>query len=145
MTVSVVRRLLLTGALLAMPLMAYAQEAVLTGTVADSTGGVLPGVTVTAVHEASGNRFVGITDEQPEYQFAIDRQQVNSEQGYGGQPRDSQDSIAEFQFISNRFDATMGRSTGCRWWRSPDRGATCSPAPSEGTFAIASSTRRIPS
>jgi hypothetical protein len=49
--------------------------------------------------------------EQPEYQFAIDGQQVNSEQGYGGQPRYSQDSIAEFQFISNRFDATMGRST----------------------------------
>jgi hypothetical protein len=28
------------------------------------------------------------------------------------QPRYSQDSIAEFQFISNRFDATMGRSSG---------------------------------
>jgi hypothetical protein len=227
MAVSIVRRLLLIGAILAVPFMAYAQEAVLTGTVADSTGGVLPGVTVTAVHEATGNRFVGITDErgiyrvsarvggyqltaelqgfatvtrtglqllvgqvaninvqmapssvqetvtvsaeaplldvstsslggnvdprqvqelpiqgrnwmalamvapgsrvtsdtattplpdrntgeQPEYQFAIDGQQVNSEQGYGGQPRYSQDSIAEFQFISNRFDATMGRST----------------------------------
>ena len=32
--------------------------------------------------------------------------------GFGGQPRYSQDSIAEFQFISNRFDATMGRSSG---------------------------------
>ena len=32
--------------------------------------------------------------------------------GFGGQPRYSQDSIAEFQFISNRFDATQGRSTG---------------------------------
>ena len=30
--------------------------------------------------------------------------------GFGGQPRYSQDSIGEFQFISNRFDATMGRS-----------------------------------
>ena len=34
------------------------------------------------------------------------------ELGYGGQPRYSQDSIAEFQFISNRFDATQGRSSG---------------------------------
>ena len=228
MTLSIVRRLMLIVALLAVPVIAFAQEAVLTGTVTDSTGGVLPGVTVTAVHEATGNRFVGVTDErgvyriaarvgayqltaelqgfttvartgvellvgqvasinlqmapssvqetvtvsaeaplldvttstlggnvdprqvqelpiqgrnwmalamvapgsrvtsdtattplpdrnggeQPEYQFAIDGQQVNSEQGYGGQPRYSQDSIAEFQFISNRFDATMGRSTG---------------------------------
>ncbi len=30
----------------------------------DSTGGVLPGVTVTAVHEATGNTFVGVTDER---------------------------------------------------------------------------------
>ena len=35
-----------------------------------------------------------------------------SDIGTGGQPRFSQDSIAEFQFISNRFDATQGRSTG---------------------------------
>jgi hypothetical protein len=32
--------------------------------------------------------------------------------GIGGQPRYSRDSIAEFQFISNRFDATQGRSMG---------------------------------
>ena len=36
----------------------------------------------------------------------------SSELGAGGQPRFSQDSIAEFQFITNRFDATQGRSTG---------------------------------
>jgi len=30
----------------------------------------------------------------------------------GGQAKFSQDSIAEFQFVANRFDATMGRSTG---------------------------------
>ena len=59
MTLSIVRRLMLMTALLAVPVMAFAQEAVLTGTVTDSTGGVLPGVTVTAVHEATGNRFVG--------------------------------------------------------------------------------------
>lgn len=207
---------------------AYAQEAALTGTITDATGAVLPGVTVTALHEATGNRFVAITDERGiyriavrvggyqltaelqgfttvsrsgmqllvgqtatvdlqmavstvqetvtvsaeaplidvttstlggnvdpqqvqelpvqgrnwmalalvapgsrttsdtattplpdrntgvvrEFQLNLDGQQVASERGFGGQPRYSQDSIAEFQFISNRFDATMGRSSG---------------------------------
>ena len=200
----------------------------LTGTVTDSTGGVLPGVTVTAVHEATGNRFTAVTDErgiyripvrvgvyqltaelqgfttvnrtgvellagqtasidlqlspstvqetvtvtaeaplldvttsslggnvdprqvqelpvqrpqldgaraagagqphdrhQPdhaaarseqrrgrEFQLNVDGQQVSADIGTGDQPRYSQDSIAEFQFISNRFDATQGRSSG---------------------------------
>jgi hypothetical protein len=221
-------RLLVLGAFLVVPTGAFAQEAVLSGTVADSTGAVLPGVTVTAVHEATGNRFVAVTDErgtyriparvgayvitaelpgfttvsrtgvellvgqvaavslqmapsrvqetvtvtaesplietttsslggnidprqvqelpvqgrnwmalamlapgsrmtsaasttplpdrntgeQREFQFSIDGQQVASELGFGAQPRYSQESIAEFQFISNRFDATQGRSTG---------------------------------
>ena len=203
----------------------YAQEATLTGTITDSTGGVLPGVTVTAVHEATGNRFVAVTDERGIYRIparvgayqltaelagftrshdrasscwsarprpstcrwrrrrsrkrspsrrrrrcststtsslggnidpaagagaagagtqldgagdagarqpddvgrrrrrrcriataassassssTLDGQQVSSERGFGGQPRYSQESIAEFQFISNRFDATHG-------------------------------------
>ena len=43
---SVVRRLILFGAMLALPALAFAQEATLTGTITDSTGGVLPGVTV---------------------------------------------------------------------------------------------------
>ena len=37
---------------------------------------------------------------------------MSAEIGTGGQPRYSQDSIAEFQFLSNRFDATLGRSSG---------------------------------
>src|SRR5687767_13283100 len=205
-----------------------AQEATLTGTITDATGGALPGVTVTAIHEATGNRFVAVTDErgiyrmparvgayqltaelqgfatisrtgvqllvgqtvtvdfqmtvstiqetvtvsaeapllnvassslggninpeqvqelpvqgrnwmalamlapgsrmtsdtattpvpdrnigeQREFQLTLDGQQVSSERGFGGQPRYSQDSIAEFQYISNRFDATLGRSSG---------------------------------
>jgi hypothetical protein len=32
--------------------------------------------------------------------------------GGGGQPAFSQEMIAEFQYISNRFDATQGRSSG---------------------------------
>ena len=225
---SIVQRLALVSVVLALPAAAYAQEAVINGTISDATGGVLPGVTVTATHTATGTTFVAVTDgqgafrlpvrvgafdltaalsgfatvmrggielligqtatvdlelsvsqleetvtvsgeapllnvttsslggnvdpqqvqelpvqgrnwmslamlapgsrmnspnanvpqvarntgEQPEFQFSIDGQQVTSELGYGGQPRYSQDSIAEFQFISNRFDATQGRSTG---------------------------------
>jgi hypothetical protein len=228
MTVYLVRRILLVCALIALPAASDAQEAVLTGTVTDSTGGVLPGVTVVAVNDATGNRFEAVTDERGiyriparvgsyvitaelsgfttvsrtglqlligqtasvnlqmapstvqetvtvtaeapllnvttsalggnvdpqqvqelpvagrnwmalallapgsrtsstnataplpdrnngearEFQLNLDGQQISSELGTGGQPRFSQDSIAEFQFISNRFDATQGRSTG---------------------------------
>jgi hypothetical protein len=220
--------MLVAGIVFAAAVPASAQEAVLTGTVSDSSGGVLPGVTITAVHEATGNTFVAVTDaqgiyrlparvgvyqitgelqgfanatraglqllvgqtavlnlqmtpstvqetvtvtaeapllnvstsslggnvdprqvqelpvqgrnwmalamlspgsrmtsdasatplpdrnggEQREFQLTVDGQQVSSERGFGGQPRYSQESIAEFQFISNRFDATMGRSSG---------------------------------
>ena len=48
----------IVGALLALPLAAYAQDATLNGSVRDNTGGVLPGVTVTATHEAAGTTFV---------------------------------------------------------------------------------------
>jgi len=232
MTWGLVRRVLLIGVILLLPVAAFAQDAVLTGTVTDSTGGVLPGVTVTATNEATGNKFVGVTDERGiyrmpvrvgsyqvtaelqgfstamragvnllvgqtaslnmqlgpstlqetvtvtgeaplidlknsaiggnvdpkqvqelpvngrnwmalalvapgsrtdpfasgtaaqtplpdrnggearEFQLNVDGQQVSADIGTGGQPKYSQDSIAEFQFVANRFDATMGRSTG---------------------------------
>jgi hypothetical protein len=225
---TLVRRFLLVCAILALPVAGYAQEAVLSGTVTDATGAVLPGTSVRATHEASGNTFEAVTDgrgayripvrvgsykidaelsgfttvtrtgvqllvgqtavvnmqmspsavaetvtvtgEAPlidtttsnlggnvdpkqvqelpvflrnwmglallapgsrtssttatapladrhggdtrEFQLNIDGQQVSSELGAGNQPRYSQDSIQEFQFIANRFDATMGRSSG---------------------------------
>ena len=59
-----VRRLMVLVAILALPVTGYAQDATLTGTVTDSTGGVLPGVTVTAVHQASGNTVTAVTDER---------------------------------------------------------------------------------
>jgi outer membrane receptor protein involved in Fe transport len=208
--------------------MVHGQEATLTGTVTDATGAVLPGVTITALHEATGNRFTSVTDglgkyliparignykitaeltgfttvettgvtllvgqtaainmqmkpstvsetvtvtgESPliditsstlggnidpkqmeelpiqgrnwqslallapgnrttsmgtgqpiqdrndgevrEFQLNLDGQQITSNLGTGNQPMYSRDSIAEFQFISNRFDATQGRSAG---------------------------------
>src|SRR5882672_9400031 len=70
MFVQVVRRLLAVGVLLVLPALAAAQEATLGGTVVDSTGGVLPGATLTAVHEASGNTFEGFTDERGVYRIA---------------------------------------------------------------------------
>jgi hypothetical protein len=232
MTSDLVRRFMAVVVVaLTVPVTAYAQEAVLSGTVTDSTGAVLPGVSIRAVHEASGNSFEAVTDqrgayriparvgvfqvkatlsgfttstktavevlvgqtvtvnlqlapggvaeavtvtaetpliattsslggnvdprqvqelpvngrnwialsllapgsrtnpsaigtaaqtplpdrnggEAREFQLNIDGQQVSADIGVGGQPKYSQDSISEFQFISNRFDATMGRSTG---------------------------------
>src|SRR5438105_7868289 len=228
----VVRWLMVVGVFLVLPSLASAQEAVLTGTVTDSTNAVVPGVVIRAVHEASGNTFDAVTDqrggyrlsvrigtyritaelsgfntvtrtgvellvgqsavinlqmapgglteavmvtgqsplletttsslggnvdprqvqelpvngrnwialsllapgsrtnpsavgtaaqtplpdrnggEAREFQLNIDGQQVSADIGVGGQPKYSQDSIAEFQFISNRVDATMWRSTG---------------------------------
>lgn len=49
-------------AIAAWPIAGYAQEATLTGQVTDTTGAVLPGVVVRAVHEASGNTIEVVTD-----------------------------------------------------------------------------------
>jgi hypothetical protein len=54
-----------------LPLGAFAQEATLSGTVTDSTGGVLPGVTITATHTATGNTFVAVTDEKGGYRIPV--------------------------------------------------------------------------
>jgi len=225
---AVVRRVLLASIVFLLPGAVAAQEAVITGTVTDSSGAVLPGVAVTAVLQATGNTFETVTDEAGiyrlsvrvggyaltarlqdfatvervglqllvgqtatvnvqlvpsavqetvtvtaeapllnvttsslggnvdpqqvqelpvngrnwvalallapgsrttavnaatplpdrnggearEFQLNVDGQQVSVENGTGGQARFSQDSIAEFQFLSNRFDATQGRSSG---------------------------------
>jgi len=222
---STVRPLLLLCAILLLPALLFAQEAVLTGTITDTTGAVLPGVTVQATHESSGNTFEAVTDgrgvyriparigtykitaqltgfgtvtrqavellvgqtltlnlqmspstlqetvtvtgEAPliatqsssiggtidprqmselptagrnwmslallapgnrtnaegatpvqdrgdvrEFNLNVDGMQVSANMGAGNQPRYSNDAIAEFQFISNRFDATQGRSSG---------------------------------
>jgi hypothetical protein len=61
----------LTVAMLALPLLAYAQDATLSGTIKDNTGGVLPGVTVTATNEASGNTFSSVTDERGIYRMPV--------------------------------------------------------------------------
>jgi hypothetical protein len=67
----VLRRALLFSAFLALPMLGHAQEAVLTGTVVDSTSAVLPGVTVVAVLEATGNRFESVTDATGAYRLPV--------------------------------------------------------------------------
>src|SRR5687767_12143608 len=64
-------RLAAVAAVLAFPLSTFAQEATLNGAVRDNTGGVLPGVTVTATHEAAGTTFVGVTDEAGLYRIVL--------------------------------------------------------------------------
>ena len=53
------------------PSTSTAQDATVSGVVTDSTGGVLPGVTIVAVHEASGNTFEGVTDERGAYRIVV--------------------------------------------------------------------------
>jgi hypothetical protein len=50
---------------------APAQEAAISGTVADATGGVLPGVIVRALHQASGNSFESVTDDLGNYRLLV--------------------------------------------------------------------------
>jgi len=72
MEVCLVRRLLMVFALLVLlPVTGYAQEATLSGTVTDSTGGVLPGVTITATHTATGNTFLAVTDERGGFRIPV--------------------------------------------------------------------------
>ncbi len=71
MTITSLRRLVVLFALLLFPATSFAQEAILSGTVTDTTGGVLPGVVVTAVHEASGNSFEAVTDSAGGYRISV--------------------------------------------------------------------------
>ena len=61
----------LLAVLMLFPLVSNAQEATLVGTVADATGGVLPGVTITATHEATGNTFVAVTDDKGAFRLLV--------------------------------------------------------------------------
>src|SRR5205814_1134524 len=65
------RSLVMVAALLVLPFSAFAQEAVISGTIADATGGVLPGVVVRAVNQASGNNFESVTDATGTYRMPV--------------------------------------------------------------------------
>jgi hypothetical protein len=68
---SSVRRLVLIGILAMLPSRAFAQEATFNGVITDSSGAVLPGVTVTAVLEVTGNTFVAVSDERGFYRIPV--------------------------------------------------------------------------
>jgi hypothetical protein len=67
----VVARALIVYAAGAFAAPVYAQEAFLSGTVVDSTSGVLPGVVIHAVLEASGNDFETVTDGTGSYRLPL--------------------------------------------------------------------------
>ena len=75
-----------------------------------------PGSRVNAVTDAPSN--IGATGsssarDRADYQLNVDGQQITQLMGFGApQPRLGRDAIAEFQFLSSRFDATQGRSAG---------------------------------
>ena len=65
------RATLVVTAALAFASPALAQEATLSGTISDQTSSVLPGVTITAVHAASGNTFVAVSDDRGFYRLPL--------------------------------------------------------------------------
>ena len=65
------RQAIMVAAILMLPVVGYAQEATLSGTATDSTAGVLPGVTVTAIHADTGNTFLAVTDERGAFRLPV--------------------------------------------------------------------------
>ncbi len=66
-----IARALTVVAILTLPGVGFAQEAVIGGTVRDATGGVLPGVAVQAVHEATGTVFDTFTDDRGAFRIPV--------------------------------------------------------------------------
>jgi hypothetical protein len=66
-----VRRLLVAAFIVLLPSAVLAQEAAISGTITDATGGVLPGVVVRAVNEANGNSFEAVTDSTGKYLLTV--------------------------------------------------------------------------
>jgi carboxypeptidase family protein/TonB-dependent receptor-like protein len=68
---SVVGPLLAIGMIIALPVAGNAQDSIMSGTVTDSGGGVVPGVTVTATNIESGNTFVAVSDERGNFRLPV--------------------------------------------------------------------------
>ena len=70
-TWSVLGSLLVVGMIVALPGAGFAQDSIMSGTATDSTGGVLPGVTVTATNVDSGNTFVAVSDDRGNFRLPV--------------------------------------------------------------------------
>lgn len=72
---------------------------------------LVPGVKINAI---TTDIPVGSASESGKFQITMDGLQVSQDTAGSsfGQPRFSQDAISQFQIITNRFDATLGRSGG---------------------------------
>jgi hypothetical protein len=72
---------------------------------------LVPGVRINAI---TADVPVGAASESGKFQITMDGLQVSQDTAGSsfGQPRFSQDAISQFQIITNRFDATLGRSAG---------------------------------
>src|SRR4030095_11421029 len=66
-----IRGLLIAVAISIFAAPSYGQEATFTGTATDSTGSVLPGVTITSTLEATGNVFTTVTDERGQFRLPV--------------------------------------------------------------------------
>jgi hypothetical protein len=72
---------------------------------------LVPGIRINAI---TADVPVGSASESGKFQITMDGLQVSQDTAGSafGQPRFSQDAISQFQIITNRFDATLGRSAG---------------------------------
>ena len=68
---AIVSWFIVVGVIVMLPTPGHAQEATLIGAITDATGAVLPGVTVTAVHEATGNTFETVTDARGDFRIPV--------------------------------------------------------------------------
>src|SRR6266566_4749377 len=71
MASKMVERSIMVAVIVAMPVVGHAQEATILGVITDATGAVLPGVTITVTHEASGNTVTAVTDVRGEYRIPM--------------------------------------------------------------------------
>ena len=65
------RSLAMVALVLLIPIASFAQEAAISGTITDTTGGVLPGVVIRAVNAASGNSFEAVTDGSGTFRMPV--------------------------------------------------------------------------
>src|ERR1700681_4661674 len=71
MASKMLQRLPMFAVIVAIPVVGHAQETAILGVVTDASGAVMPGVTVTVTHEASGNVVSAVTDARGEYRVPL--------------------------------------------------------------------------